>query len=428
MSPKPKGVPADAITERTIVADPAEREPFEQVAAQVLADLRQRLREILQALPGPPIRRPADLQKALQLGATLAWQVHRVADAADPLAEGSNVPGPGPMQRFLRAAARRQVPDSVLEAASEAYAAFARMVETHADTRRVFDSLVSACAQPTADPLGLAHKRAAYRANSHLWGVHCRARVHCGIVNAGAEGPLRAADILTVDATIDLRRLRPDVPLLLKSSRPRKPEDRDPTLFIAEPLLAEHELTHGVPLLTEFCSQPLPQLQARESEAGDVRIEWAATSVGNDSAVSHVTAEVRRGLPSPFLEGAPEIGLRSWTRIPTEVMVYDILLNRNHYRPVREKVAVYADRSRPSLGAPLAFTEDDRLGVQEVVNHIGRGRGALHAPEMPRYPEAVAYAMGRLGWNPEDFDVYRCRVEYPVVQTVVIISFDLAPG
>lgn len=138
-----------------------------------------------------------------------------------------------------------------------------------------------------------------------------------------------------------------------------------------------------------------------------------------------MTGRVRRNLPSPLLEEVPEIGLRSWIRIPGEVMVYDILLPRALDRPLRKEVAVYTDRSRTSLSAPLALTQDDLLCVEETVTYRGSGASVLNIPEMPRYREAVEYAMGRMGWNLEDYDVYRCRVEYPVVQSVARISLYL---
>ena len=44
---------------------------------------------------------------------------------------------------------------------------------------------------------------------------------------------------------------------------------------------------------------------------------------------------------------------------------------------------------------------------------------------MPRYVEMARYAFARLGWDGEQFEVYRCRVEYPVMHSAVVIRFPL---
>jgi hypothetical protein len=40
-------------------------------------------------------------------------------------------------------------------------------------------------------------------------------------------------------------------------------------------------------------------------------------------------------------------------------------------------------------------------------------------------PELCRYAFERLGWDAERFDVYRCRVEYPVLPSTVVMQFEL---
>ena len=56
---------------------------------------------------------------------------------------------------------------------------------------------------------------------------------------------------------------------------------------------------------------------------------------------------------------------------------------------------------------------------------IGRGAGAVECAEIPRYPQMLKAAMAKVGWDPSMFDVYRCRVEYPVVPSTVRVLFDL---
>lgn len=66
-----------------------------------------------------------------------------------------------------------------------------------------------------------------------------------------------------------------------------------------------------------------------------------------------------------------------------------------------------------------------RLRINETVTHLGRGLHDMHTPDVPRYGEMLRYTFDRLGWDPKRFDVFRCRVHYPVMHSVVSMRFDL---
>ena len=49
----------------------------------------------------------------------------------------------------------------------------------------------------------------------------------------------------------------------------------------------------------------------------------------------------------------------------------------------------------------------------------------LHTADVPRYPKIAGYVFDRLGWDGSRFDVYRCRVQYPIVPSSVMLQFEL---
>ena len=69
--------------------------------------------------------------------------------------------------------------------------------------------------------------------------------------------------------------------------------------------------------------------------------------------------------------------------------------------------------------------ECDLLPLRELVVYMGKGPSVLQTLDVPRYPEMAQYAFDRLGWDGEKFDVYRCRVAYPVMPSSVVVRFDL---
>ena len=60
-----------------------------------------------------------------------------------------------------------------------------------------------------------------------------------------------------------------------------------------------------------------------------------------------------------------------------------------------------------------------------MVSYLGKGPSVLHTPDVPRYAQMGRYVFERVGWDGDRFDVYRCRVEYPVMPSSVAMCFDL---
>lgn len=49
----------------------------------------------------------------------------------------------------------------------------------------------------------------------------------------------------------------------------------------------------------------------------------------------------------------------------------------------------------------------------------------MHTPDVPSYSGMAQLAFDRLGSESDSFDVYRCRTEYPVMPTTVVLRTDL---
>src|SRR5262245_47539582 len=152
----------------------------EKQTVQVLGRLQSSLRELIRSTPGST-RRPADLTETLGIHYKLAWQVHRLAHAPDPLAQAGNVPGPTAMERFLQATAKRGAPADSVDAVRVATRECQGLISVHAGSRSESDSIISGLSQEGSEQVDLTHKRAAFRAQSHFLGVQAEAHVACYI-------------------------------------------------------------------------------------------------------------------------------------------------------------------------------------------------------------------------------------------------------
>jgi hypothetical protein len=81
--------------------------------------------------------------------------------------------------------------------------------------------------------------------------------------------------------------------------------------------------------------------------------------------------------------------------------------------------------NRPDDPIPDNYTERQALPVPVKVDRLGVGSNAVATPDVPQYPEMLAYLCERAGWDPERFEVFRCRVQYPILNSVVAVRFQL---
>ena len=394
---------------------------FEAEVAAVLTRMRTALAEVIAALP-IGITKSSDLHHAIQIDRKLSWMVFKVACTADPVAAGCHVPSLVGMDKFLKAARKGGVPEPLLEAASRVVADFEELVASHAGDRATFDSMVSALgADEAAEQIDLAHRRLAFRGQRHLLGVEARTQLKF-VALQPSDDPARL-DTLRVEGLIELRRLHGDAPVVLSYSAGRM-DNGSPLALERRPLEPTTD-PHGLGLLTKFCSTPLPELRAIDEEDGVVRGELVTREVGNRAAITCVEGHITpAGTPRYPQEGHHMFGVAATVRIPCEVLVLDMLLRKDVYGQVRPAAYVHAEHLGTKPWDTL-LQKRYLLPGSPKVNYLGRGPSVLHTPDVPRYAELGRYVFERAGWDGDSFDVYRCRVEYPVLPSSVVSRFDI---
>lgn len=403
-----------------------DQRPFEGEAAGVMQRLRETMSAVIESIPASgtgEIRRAADLQRALGIRNSLAWQVYRLAHAPDPLIEASSVPGRAAMKSFLEAASSRGVERRQVQAASAAMKEFHELVETHAGDRRTFDSMVSGLTAAGSQQVDFTSKRAAFRANSHIWGVQAKTRLACYLYHPAADAPDRI-DAAGIRGLHRLRRLRRNAPWVVSRFGASDNDGVTRRTVVCEPLDPMGKAGHGVALLRDFCSRPLPTFRTVSAALGVTSVEIEGESVGNMSAVTCFIGDVARAVLGRYQdENNRYQASQALIRTPCETLIQDVLVYDGTFGEISPQVMVYGDhRSGDAVSGDRAC---DLLALRETVDYLGRGPSVLRTPALPRYPEMVQYALDRLGWDGRRFDVYRCRVEYPVMPSSVVVRFDL---
>lgn len=160
-------------------------------------------------------------------------------------------------------------------------------------------------------------------------------------------------------------------------------------------------------LLTEFSTKPFPKVTT-ETQAGQ-HLHLIDTTNASPEGIDLFfkrTAE----LPDPR-PAVPELGILYRVRTPARTMHVDVFIHQN--LPVRQLPDVRAIQLFAQPSAQLRNHWYETLPGSIHIEDLGRGLEAADTDCHPRYRDLCECAFAETGQRPEDFALYRYRVQYP---------------
>src|ERR1041385_4747674 len=265
---------------------------LETAAAAVMRDLREACADLVERTPGRPAR-AIDLERALGVSKKLAWQVFRIAKSEN-VGEIGNVPSPASVRTLLAAGRKRGVPARGWERAGAAFEGFERFASTQADDRASLVTLVTGTPSAPGDPHALAARKAAFRGNASIWGAKVEVLART-VIYYPQSAPGTATDVSLVIGDMGLQRLRESEPLnmvrcLRTGDIPEQGGGGAPGELVAD--AGEGTIDHGLGLLREYCTHPLPRMVPRASVLGGVETELVIAA-GRSGAVTIYSEQFR---------------------------------------------------------------------------------------------------------------------------------------
>jgi hypothetical protein len=215
------------------------------------------------------------------------------------------------------------------------------------------------------------------------------------------------------------------VPWLIARSRISDDDGVSRQPYVREPLDDVSDAETAAPLIRRFCSDPLPVIRRVIRPSGFVDDELVPGPIGKTGATTCVIGDVCRSVGQRYRSEHNRFhGLIQRVYTPCEVLALDLIVHENVFGRIAPELAV---RSALGEGPASAINPDElpRLPVTGGVQYIGKGLAALRTPDLPRYTELAEYVFERLGWDGARFDVYRVRLEYPPIPTLVTTQHDL---
>lgn len=389
-------------------------------------DLSSAFSRVLQAIPGGP-HRPQRLARQLGLNTVLTSRLLKAAAQRDPILVAHLMPGPEPLRRLLLAAEKKKVDRRLIQEARVAVDRFQQLIDAEAGDRSALDAIIGGWLPDAREKVELIAKQSVYRGVSQLLGSACDVAHHTFILfpnprnagGAGSAGGADRADQLLIANTRGLRRVRPEAIVnydTVHTGSPLLTISGDPVGHL-----------HGL-LLEKFCSSPLPQLEV--THHGEVtQYALAGEDVGVRSAVDLVHATY---LPqNKQINLAPGETPRTSVMAlgidtPSRVFVFDVLLHEDIFPGQQPSLNIY--RTAGVFGSgPATRREMDRLDVLESIQSLGQGIAKFRSADTPAHQELVQFACEHRGWDTEKLRGFRCRIEYPMYSSEIVLGFDL-PG
>ncbi len=418
-------------TVRRVADRPRSAEDLRDEVCAVVGGLQEAVGHVLADLGAaiPAIgTEPASggLVSVLGLDKTLSGRLLRAVRQTDALAAGLHMPGPAGLRIFCKATHARLGRDAV-KPLRDAIARYAVLLERDVGSDVTLHTLISGWLPEARRKAEQVSKQQVFKGMCQLFGFRSEASVMTYCVAPGAV-PGRA-DMVTVHGLHGIRRLRDgvDLPALRYTGAET---DRPAGSGGAIESLAGEPLTDstGPVLLTEYCRGPRPEFRAaRVGES--VQYTHHANHLGAGSAMSYYFAE---RMPNELALGSPESPSLETLSVsigsPTRLLHLDLFIRDDVWSGVEPSLSIYwMGGTGVVTDEALQSRHKDRLDVHETLTSLGTGTTRIHSSEVDNYAPMIRDVFARLHWPGERFRGYRCRIQYPVVGSQIIVSFNLPP-
>lgn len=394
-------------------------EPLEVHIGAVGDELLSSMRNVLAAVHRPTTG-PQALARVLGVDKVLASRVLKATRNRDPMSATHSMPGPEPLRRLVKAAAKRGASAELVAEASKAIDNFESLIRDRIGDRSLLDAILSAWVPEARREFELRRKQSAYKAMSQLKGVQSDALLATVVLHPSADG--KHIDVVWINGLIGVHRVRPGVGVKLSTRRMSPPQGdpaRQPVSLDGKPIENLESLE-----LRDFCSDPMPKLTVhRVGEA--VHYTLGDDGFGPNTAVDVVFAEANISELKRYVPADSERKAYFFAEVvtPARVIQFDVLVHEDLYPGPEPTLRIY-DTSFEGVASPNDPSRDiDRLDMLETIESLGTGVTRFRSAHVPRYQELMRYVFDRMAFDGSRFRGYRCRIEYPVYGSQVAIMF-----
>lgn len=407
---------------RPVQSRNAASDAFARDTVETVAVARDAYSKIIE-MKSPGSRAVSAVADTLGIHRKLAWQLIKVAYSDDPFVAAKHMPSARSIEALSKAAKKRGVDVALLDAIRSASDRFQALMSVHAADKVEFEMLIDSHCADQDQRDDERWRQQSYEGNSYTWGAHCTTLLALSIL-APSRVRDRHFDMAQIRGLMGFRQTRPGVRWVVNQSVAVDDEKRPESGMRREALDPEAAGKHnGVPVLPEYCSDPVPELARTPLPDGMMQDEFVSAEVGLQGERTLVTAEVLRDVaPTHATEQDKTAHFGSAIRTPTETLHFDMFVCAGLFGDVNRELCVFSD-----VASSIAFAESDELRVGDSISRLGRGLSMVHAPDLPGYQHLASDIFERLSLDPSDYELYRIRIPYPPFPATVMLRHQLLP-
>lgn len=396
-----------------------------RVADRVCRAVRAALRRAQEIKSAPGVQldfsKPQNAARALGLDKSLAWKVVRLSEEPETLSALSKLPGRPGQQILFGALARAGVEDHLLRELQESLDEYEQLVLMHAGDRETLEVMLAQIAPTNRAREDEASRRLAFQGHCAVWGVQARTQVTCHFVSPKIDDPDKLI-VGVYSGLVGMRRLRENATWAVAAARVLT-DDGAPMSWQFAPLDPAITEPEAPPLLREFCSDPSTVLRQRVSR-GIARLEMVGGPVGRAGEVDCFIGYSHRAGLNRYAEPQNFLGQHFTTlSTPAETLILDLAVHRSLEFAMNPQVTLH--NLLPC--APPYPGEGFESGVVPLHESWTKLESPAQAgcPEYPRLAELMTFAAGRTGHAARDFAVFRLRLAYPPIPTMLVYRYPL---
>lgn len=396
---------------------------FENACQEAVGSLRAALVALFDSVGADPSA-PQDIARRYRLNKTLTWNISRLLQAPDSIAAIPHVPGSQAIEKMLAATGADGASKDALQRVRSASRAFDQIVEVHVGDRTTLDLVLDGMGPANGAAGGLElSRKLAYRGNSGLYGVQAKTRVMSWFLAPNAADPSRL-DMAMVAGYVGLRRLRSNVRWPIYKVRAWATTDDQPiTQPRWEPL--EPGAQDGLAMMPSFSSLDASEVRVIESAQG-IDCHLLPGKIGNVGAFDCLRGEFMLAAANRYQEDSEdstgECGAAITT--PSEALMFDLIVHRDLEFAMNPEVLVFSKLSAMGEQTP-ARDDESVLPINAQTVNLPGVPPAVATPMIPRYTEIAELAVSRLGRDLSEFRARRVVIDYPPLDSHVVLRFEL---
>jgi len=387
--------------------------------AKVLQNLRSTLTDLLLSAGVNPSETRASARE-LGVSKDIFWRVARITLIDDILAISSQIPPRATIERVIEAGITKGAPISIVEKVREAIDKFEEMVQISSSDKTTFNLMLAGFASSTITERQENVRKQAFLANSAIWGVQTKVAFKAFFMTPSKSDNTKI-DLANISGMIGFKRLRQVAwPIYQR----RIYNDKGSAYSQSHELIENTPTTEGIPLVSEFCSKPIPKISFRSGDTG-MFYEIESDLIGNAGLTSIVLGGIARQAASLYRDkNNKKGGLIYELFTPSELVHIDLLVHRDLPYDMPPDVSLF-DRLSSPRGYTPGMDERRQLPLSTTVKALGSGLPCCSTLRIPKYSTMLERVINKLGHSPDSFTAYRFILKFPPVPSAIILRFNL---